>query len=95
MLCSTILENYLRNLLDKCRECGKTHQIIRNLVVNNAFVIYLLPLQISKKYAKILLALTETFIFSNFLAEVNTKLLLNKAALFPFSATENVVGIVG
>lgn len=65
-----------------------------NLVVYSAFLIYLLPLQISKKYAMILLALTETFKISNYVAEVNTKLLLNEAALFLLRPTENVVGIV-
>lgn len=67
---------------------------MRNLEVNNAFVIYLLLLQISKKYAKALLALIETCKISNYIAKGNTKLLLNEAALFPLSATETVVGIV-
>lgn len=65
---------------------------MRNLEVNNAFVIYLLLLHISKKYAKALLALIETCKIS--IAKGNTKLLLNEAALFPLSATETVVGIV-
>lgn len=54
----------------------------------------MLPLQISKNYAKILLALTETFGIPNYVAKVNTELLLNEAVLFPLSAAENVVGIV-
>ena len=89
MLCSTIWEKDLRGetYQDKSRECSKTNQIVRDLVVDNAFAISLLPIQLSKKYAKILLALTEVFRSANYVAEVNTKLVLCEAALFPFFAS--------
>lgn len=89
MLCSTIWEKDLREETheDKTRECSKNNQTVGDLVADNAFAISLLPIQLSKKYAKILLALTEAFRSANYVAQVNTKVILCDAALFSFSAS--------